>query len=385
MKYLCVIILYLGGFINIINAFAQPNSTILIDYEILLHNKTLYQSGNSNVVKEVNKIINEANRIINKVSFYSVTNKKIPSKLSNVDKKDYLSLAPYWWPNPQSKTGLPYIARDGKVNPESRNIGDNQELRDFGLAIRNLSLAFFFTKKDKYVEKAIELLRFFFIKEQYSMNPNFEFSQYIYGKSGSGGNTISVNEFMNVIDGIQILKTSKAWDIQVDKEVRNWFVHFLEWMLKSKKGKINSQATNNIATYYAVQTITIAIFIDELHLAKRLYNSMAFKCIDDQIDKFGNMPQESKRHASVDYIVYNAEAFINLKKLGDYLGIDLWSYKGKSGGSLPLLLNNLVFSNRNLNRNFVPFIRRNTVFLYKTGILKREIPLQGSSVIKNKF
>ena len=35
------------------------------------------------------------------------------------DKHDYLSTAPYWWPDPARLNGLPYIRQDGKVNPES--------------------------------------------------------------------------------------------------------------------------------------------------------------------------------------------------------------------------------------------------------------------------
>ena len=38
------------------------------------------------------------------------------------DPHDYLSLAPYWWPDPKTADGLPYIrhAGDGKVNPSAR-------------------------------------------------------------------------------------------------------------------------------------------------------------------------------------------------------------------------------------------------------------------------
>ena len=35
------------------------------------------------------------------------------------DKHDFYSLGTYWWPNPNTTTGLPYIRRDGIVNPET--------------------------------------------------------------------------------------------------------------------------------------------------------------------------------------------------------------------------------------------------------------------------
>jgi hypothetical protein len=34
------------------------------------------------------------------------------------DKHDYMSQAPYWWPDPASADGKPYIRRDGERNPE---------------------------------------------------------------------------------------------------------------------------------------------------------------------------------------------------------------------------------------------------------------------------
>ncbi|WP_200791335.1 alginate lyase family protein, partial [Klebsiella variicola] len=33
------------------------------------------------------------------------------------DKHDYYSFPPYWWPNPDTKDGLPYIRKDGQTNP----------------------------------------------------------------------------------------------------------------------------------------------------------------------------------------------------------------------------------------------------------------------------
>ena len=32
-------------------------------------------------------------------------------------KNDYVSLGTYWWENPDTDNGLPYIRRDGYVNP----------------------------------------------------------------------------------------------------------------------------------------------------------------------------------------------------------------------------------------------------------------------------
>src|SRR5512139_1818868 len=47
---------------------------------------------------------------------FSVTSKEVTPPSG--DKHDYMSQAPYWWPDPKSPNGLPYIRRDGEHNPE---------------------------------------------------------------------------------------------------------------------------------------------------------------------------------------------------------------------------------------------------------------------------
>src|SRR4051812_27315839 len=52
-----------------------------------------------------------------KAPLFTVTSKtRVPP---SGDKRDYMSLGPYWWPNPETSDGLPYVRRDGMVNPES--------------------------------------------------------------------------------------------------------------------------------------------------------------------------------------------------------------------------------------------------------------------------
>ena len=42
------------------------------------------------------------------------------------DKHDYMSQAPYWWPDSSKPNGLPYIRRDGERNPELNKISDHE-------------------------------------------------------------------------------------------------------------------------------------------------------------------------------------------------------------------------------------------------------------------
>ena len=55
---------------------------------------------------------------------------------------DYFSQGPYFWPDPASPNGLPYIAHDGKVNPESRTeASDQRRVETLGGTVKTLALA----------------------------------------------------------------------------------------------------------------------------------------------------------------------------------------------------------------------------------------------------
>src|SRR5262245_22084518 len=41
------------------------------------------------------------------------------------DKHDYMSQAPYWWPDPSKPDGRPYIRKDGQRNPEINALTDH--------------------------------------------------------------------------------------------------------------------------------------------------------------------------------------------------------------------------------------------------------------------
>ncbi len=50
------------------------------------------------------------------------------------DKHDYISMGRYWWPNPDTPDGLPYVRRDGESNPELKQF-DRDRLGDRSVCI----------------------------------------------------------------------------------------------------------------------------------------------------------------------------------------------------------------------------------------------------------
>ena len=97
-------------------------------------------------------LITEADRILQSGTLYSVTfNERIPP---SGDIHDYYSTSPFWWPNPGSENGLPYICIDGKFNPERDRVSDREPFRNMVEDSRILTLAYTLTGNRAYGEQA---------------------------------------------------------------------------------------------------------------------------------------------------------------------------------------------------------------------------------------
>jgi hypothetical protein len=105
-------------------AEALPRVFIL-QAQNLVEAKKRAQSGDTAVAPASKKLTREADRALEGGS-YSVVNKELVPPSG--DKHDYMSIAPYWWPNPDTPNGLPYVRRDGEINPERDEVSDRKKL-----------------------------------------------------------------------------------------------------------------------------------------------------------------------------------------------------------------------------------------------------------------
>jgi hypothetical protein len=117
------------------------------------------------------------------------------------DRHDYMSLAPYWWPNPNTHDGLPYVRRDGKINPERYSIADRKNLENTVASVKTLALAYYFTANEEYAKYAATRLQVWFLDPLTRMNPNLKYAQGIPGRSdGRAAGIIETHNLPELID-----------------------------------------------------------------------------------------------------------------------------------------------------------------------------------------
>src|SRR5208282_1881500 len=98
----------------------------------------------------------------NALKLEPITITQYHAKLSEGGPNDFYSNGDYWWPDPKKPDGLPYIQKDGQSNPD--NVFQHRlAMRDMRDAVAALAAAYRITGDDRYVAKAVVLLRVFFL------------------------------------------------------------------------------------------------------------------------------------------------------------------------------------------------------------------------------
>ena len=173
---------------------AGSGETIQFDLKQLAITKTKVQSGDKSVMAAYKKLISNANKILSYKPVSVMDKVDIPP---SGNKHDYVSLAPYWWPNPNTPNGLPYIRKDGQINPEVKNYPDKQSMPRLCGNIYLLGIAYYLSGNEQYAQKINQLMTVWFLDTATVMNPNLNFAQYIKGvNSGRGIGIIDTRHFV---------------------------------------------------------------------------------------------------------------------------------------------------------------------------------------------
>lgn len=313
---------------------------VFSDGDQLQQQKALYQEGDEKVMQLVDQLRAEADEAMQAGPFSVMHKEQLPP---SGDKHDYMSQGPYWWPDTTKADGLPYIRRDGQVNPERATLTDHRELGDLISTSETLSRAYFFTENEAYAQRAAHLLRTWFVDEATRMNPHLEYGQAIPGRTeGRGIGIIETRYLGQITDAVALLRPSEAWNAELDTGMTTWMESYLDWLTNSQKGQDESVHPNNHGTWYDVQAVALALFTGQDSLAKNLLEKSKASRLDEHLEADGAQPRELARTLSYNYSSMNLYGLFTLARLGDHAGVDLWHYQTPKGATLRNALDYLI-------------------------------------------
>lgn len=263
----------------------------------------------------------------------AVTDKKVAAPSGNPH--DYVSLARYWWPNPATANGLPYVRRDGEPNPENAAY-DRPRFERMAQMVEETSLAWFFTGDSRYAEAAARQLRTWFLDDATRMTPHLKHAQLIKGvNDGRGIGLIDVRRLVAVMDAEALLRSAPScWAAADHDRLVDWFRDYFHWLTTSEHGRQEAAERNNHGTWFDVQAASIALFIGDTASARRICGQAGPRRIAIQVEPDGRLPLELSRTLSLFYVIFNIEGMFRLARLGEEVGVDLWQYRTPDGRSL---------------------------------------------------
>jgi len=311
---------------------ATAPRTFALNGERLLAQRNYLASPAGQKSPELAQLVHDADQAL-RLREASVMDKT--SVASSGDKHDYFSMGPYWWPDPQKPNGLPYIRKDGKVNPESRTGNDHLAMSATCRAIETLGLAFWFTGQERYAAKAAALARTWFLQPATRMNPHLQYAQAIPGiTAGRGIGLIDARHFINLQDGLGLLAGSASWTAADQAAMQAWLDTYYQWLRSSANGQDEAGELNNHGTWYDAQAVALALGTGHADDARRILQALPEKRFAVQLDAQGNQPRELARTKSLGYSLFNLQAYLTLAQLGHAAGVDVWKLSTPDGKNL---------------------------------------------------
>lgn len=252
-------------------------------------------------------------------------------------KHDYLSLSAYWWPDSRQPNGLPWVKRDGRVNPASKNEqSDGVRLAKFTTSVQTLTLAWYFSDDRRYADKAIALIRHWFINPATRMNPNLKYAQGVPGIADGRHTGVLDGRYFatRIIDSLIVLRQAPDWHSEDEQQMQQWMKDYLQWLLTSREGRGEAAAKNNHGSWYSAQVAGIAWYVQRPDVIRQMLQQ-AQRRMADQLTTDGRQPLELARTRSFHYSWFNLQALTALATVASQSGAgDLWHYQTPQGAGL---------------------------------------------------
>jgi len=305
--------------------------TFILKEEYLALSKKLWKEGDRLIQRSVKKLLKNADQEL-KSKPWPVTKKKYPAPSG--DFHDFVSYGTYYWPNPDTKDGQPWVMRDGYINPDAG--GDWTKLNRLASQLELLSLAYYFTGNEVYAAHAALFLRTWFIDKETRMNPNVNYGKITPGVVEGGYAVAGFGlVFRRIYDAAGMLESSKSWTKEDKKGFQQWTREFIHWVETSPLAEIERVSTSNHGTFYEMIMTVQSLYIGDTGKARERILFFKNNRMLRHYKPDGSQPVEMKRADNYTYHRLNLMIALDIAQLADHFrDIDLWNYKTPKGAGL---------------------------------------------------
>ncbi|KAF8495468.1 chondroitin AC/alginate lyase [Russula emetica] len=283
---------------------------------------------------------------------WSVTTSK-PFPASSNNTHDYLSWAPYYWPNctgvgnttqltPQQVwVTCPYYRLDGESNPDTHTIDNRGAFVNMSDAVLYNALAWAINGSSHYATNVASWINTWFIANDTYMNPNLNYSQVVRGpgqtsRTGRSSGVIDLKCMVKVVNAVLVLRAGQppGWTSAIDSGLVNWTKSYIKWLTSSQIALAAAVAPNNHGSYYYSQLAALQILVNDTAGANATIQKYFSTLYKKQISADGEQPFEAVRTRPYHYRSFNIAAMITNARLGSHLGFDAWNLTTSSGSTI---------------------------------------------------
>ncbi|KAJ7111643.1 chondroitin AC/alginate lyase [Mycena crocata] len=268
---------------------------------------------------------------------WSVTKK--PVVAPSGDKHDYMSWAPYQWPDcskAKNKTVLSppdmwktcqYVFRDGEVNPDRTTINDFQSFFNLSDAVLYNSIAATLQSKPSessvYSQNVAKFIDTWFLNADTGMNPNLKYAQMNRGPNGQNGEytgILDLRGLAKVASGILILRKlgNVDWTADLDSRMVDWCTKYIDWLQTAPNAKKAAASTNNHGTIFVNQLASLNLLVKDTAGAATLTQGYFSGIYQKQLQANGDQPMEADRSHPYHYRNFNIAGMITNARLLTY-------------------------------------------------------------------
>lgn len=239
----------------------------------------------------------------------SFTITRFPPPVTLPSPNCFMSTGDYWWPNPDTKDGLPYIRRDGETNPDGF-YAHRRIMRAAATTAAAMAVDHHWDRSSRSAGRAKAILSSFFLDPATRMLPSLEYGQAIPGICE--GREIGIIDTLHLVEvplAVDLLAADGALDEETVSGMKEWFGHYLAWLLEHPFGLKERATGNNHSTAYALQVTTFARFVGRRDALEEMRAFLFQELLPQQMSADGSFPLELERTKPYGYSIFNLDCF----------------------------------------------------------------------------